>query len=112
MQFNAPPVGAKLKTYKTDHMCIEAYLSGRTNDWDFMAQSKEFLESAITESKGKFKILGEANFAGQISFALDKSGPSDASMLSALNEIVAAMHEDGTLSGFSMTHLGRDVTKP
>ena len=84
----------------------------RTNDWDFMAQSKEFLEAAIAESNGKFKILGEANFAGQISFALDKSGPDDRSMLSALNEIVAAMHEDGTLSGFSMTHLGRDVTKP
>jgi hypothetical protein len=33
-------------------------------------------------------------------------------MLSALNAIVAAMHEDGTLSGFSMTHLSRDVTKP
>ncbi len=112
VQYNAPPVGAKLKTYKTDHMCIEAYLSGRTNDWDFMAQSKEFLESAITESKGKFKILGEANFAGQISFALDKSGLNDASMLNALNEIVAAMHEDGTLSGFAMTNLGRDVTKP
>jgi hypothetical protein len=77
-----------------------------------MAQSKEFLESAIEESGGKFKILGEANFAGQISFALDMGGPSDASMLSALNEIVAAMHEDGTLSGFSMTHLGRDITKP
>ncbi len=112
VQFNAPPVGAKLKTYKTDHMCIEAYLSGRTNDWDFMAQSKEVLEAAITESNGKFKILGEANFAGQISFALDKSGPSDASMLAALNEIVAAMHEDGTLSGFSTKNLGRDVTKP
>ena len=112
VQFNPPPAGAKLKTYKTDHMCIEAYLSGRTNDWDFMAQSKEFLESAIAESNGKFKILGEANFAGQISFALDKSGPNDRSMLNALNEIVAAMHEDGTLSGFSMKHLGRDVTKP
>jgi hypothetical protein len=33
-------------------------------------------------------------------------------MLSALNAIVAEMHEDGTLSGFAMTHVGRDISKP
>ena len=111
--FNQAPEGAVLKTYPTDYNCIEAFLAGRTDDWDAMAQSREFIENAIANSDGKLKFLSEeANFAGRISFALDKSGPDDRSMLSALNEIVAAMHEDGTLSGFSMTHLGRDVTKP
>jgi len=112
--FNAPPAGAKLKTYKTDHMCIEAYLSGRTNDWDFMAQSREFLESAVTESKGKLKFLSDSqNFGSKVSFALDKGGPDDTSMLSALNAIVAAMHEDGTLSALSIKNLnGVDKSKP
>jgi polar amino acid transport system substrate-binding protein len=111
--FNAPPAGAVLKTYPTDYNCIEAYLAGRTGDWDAMAQSREFMENAIKNSDGKLKFLSEeANFAGRISFALDKSGPDTASALVAINEIVAAMHADGTLSGFSMTHLGRDVTKP
>ena len=112
--FNAPPVGATLKTYKTDHMCIEAYLSGRTNDWDFMAQSREFLESAVQESNGALKFLSEGqNFGSKVSFALDKGGLNDASMLSALNEIVAAMHDDGTLSALSIKNLnGVDKSKP
>ena len=47
VQYNAQPEGAKLKTYPTDFNCIEAYLAGRTNDWDAMAQSREFIEAAI-----------------------------------------------------------------
>jgi ABC-type amino acid transport substrate-binding protein len=102
-----------LKTYPTDFNCIEAYLAGRTNDWDAMAQSREFIESAIAESDGKLRFLNEdPNFAGQISFALDKSGLPTASMLNALNAIVAEMHADGTLSSFAMTHVGRDISKP
>jgi hypothetical protein len=94
-------------------MCIQAYLDGRTNDWDAMAQSREFIEDAISKSDGKLRFLDEkANFAGRISFALDKSGPSTASMLNALNAIVAEMHEDGTLSGFAMKHVKRDISKP
>ncbi len=31
-------------------------------------------------------------------------------MLAVLNPIVAAMHADGTLTGFSMQFLGKDVT--
>jgi polar amino acid transport system substrate-binding protein len=111
--FNQAPEGAVLKTYPTDYNCIEAYLAGRTDDWDAMAQSREFIENAIKNSDGKLKFLSEdPNFAGRISFALDKSGPLTASALLAINEIIAAMHADGTLSGFSMKHLGRDVTKP
>jgi polar amino acid transport system substrate-binding protein len=111
--FNQAPEGAILKTYPTDYNCIEAYLAGRTDDWDAMAQSREFIENAIKNSDGKLKFLSEdPNFAGRISFALDKSGPLTASALLAINEIIAAMHADGTLSGFSMKHLGRDVTKP
>lgn len=113
IQYNASPEGAKLLTFPTDFNCIEAYLAGRTSLWDAMAQSREFIENAIAESDGKLRFLNEeANFAGQISFALDKSGPSTKSMLVALNKIVAEMQEDGTLTGFAMTHVGRDISKP
>ena len=78
-----------------------------------MAQSREFIEAAIAESDGKLRFLNEeANFAGRISFALDKSGPDTASAIVAINEIVAAMHADGTLTKFAMSNLGRDVSKP
>jgi hypothetical protein len=95
-------------------MCIDAYLAGRTNDWDAMAQSREFIENAIKNSDGKLKFLSEEpNFAGRISFALDKQGPLTATALLVINEIIGEMHADGTLSGFSKKHLsGRDVTKP
>jgi polar amino acid transport system substrate-binding protein len=112
--YNAAPTGATLKTYKTDHMCIEAYLAGRTTDWDFMAQSKEFLTSAVAESKGKLKFLNDtANFSSKVSFALDKSGKPDATLLAELNKIVKAMHDDGTLSALSIKNLdGVDKSKP
>jgi polar amino acid transport system substrate-binding protein len=111
--FNQAPEGAVLKTYPTDYNCIEAYLAGRTDDWDAMAQSREFIENAIKNSDGKLKFLSEEpNFAGRISFALDKSGPLTATALLAINEIIGEMHADGTLTGFSMKHLSRDVTKP
>lgn len=112
--YNAPPAGATLKTYKTDHMCIEAYLAGRTTDWEFMAQSKEFLSAAIAESNGTLKFLSdEANFSSQVSFALDKSGMPAASLLAELNAIVKAMHDDGTLSELSIKNLaGVDKSKP
>jgi polar amino acid transport system substrate-binding protein len=111
--FNAPPAGAILKTYPTDYNCIEAYLAGRTDDWDAMAQSREFIENAIANSDGKLKFLSEEpNFAGRISFALDKSGLNTATAIVEINKIIAEMHADGTMSGFSMKHLGRDVTKP
>jgi hypothetical protein len=109
--YNAAPTGATLKTYKTDHMCIEAYLAGRTTDWDFMAQSKEFLTSAVAESKGKLKFLNDtANFSSKVSFALDKSGKPDATLLVELNKIVKAMHDDGTLTKFSIANLDVDKT--
>jgi polar amino acid transport system substrate-binding protein len=111
--FNQAPEGAILKTYPTDYNCIEAYLAGRTDDWDAMAQSREFIENAIANSNGKLKFLSEdPNFAGRISFALDKEGPLTATALLVINEIIAEMHADGTLTGFSMKHLDRDVTKP
>ncbi len=112
--YNAPPADAVLKTYKTDHMCIEAYLAGRTTDWEFMAQSKEFLTSAVAESNGTLKFLSDkANFSSQVSFALDKSGKPDATLLAELNTIVKAMHDDGTLSALSIKNLdGIDKSKP
>jgi polar amino acid transport system substrate-binding protein len=112
--YNAPPTRAVLKTYKTDHMCIEAYLAGRTTDWDFMAQSKEFLTAAVAESAGKLKFLNDtANFSSKVSFALDKSGKPDATLLAELNTIVMAMHDDGTLTALSIKNLdGVDKSKP
>ena len=109
--FNPAPTGAKLKSYETDHMCIEAYLNGRTTDWDFMAQSSEFLVAAIKESKQKLKFLSDKpNFSSQVSFALDKGGKPTATLLAELNKIVKAMHDDGTLTKFSIANLDVDKT--
>ena len=57
------------------------------------------------------KLLGEPAFYEPLSFALDKGrGPSD-EMLAKLNEIVAEMHADGTLTNLSMQYYGEDITK-
>ena len=56
------------------------------------------------------KLLGDPTFYEPLCFALDKArGPSD-KMLAELNGIIAAMHEDGTLTGLSMQFYGEDLT--
>jgi len=56
------------------------------------------------------KYVGTPAFYEPLVFALDKSrGPSD-NMLARLNEIIAEMHADGTLTELSLEWYGVDIT--
>jgi len=68
------------------------------------------LQEAINQGQ-PLKLLGAPAFYEPLCFALDKGrGPSD-SMLAKFNEILAAMHSDGTLTRLSMQFYGEDLTK-
>ena len=104
-----PPTGITVTSQETDNLCIEALAAGRS--WDFFVQGKEFIQNAIDKG-AKIKFLDNKWItAEQISIALDKAGLPTASMLAALNKIVADAHADGTLTAISKKWLnGVDVT--
>ena len=104
-----PPAGITVTSEETDNLCIEKLAAGRT--WDGFVQGKEFIDNAIA-SGAAIKYLDSTWLtAEKISVALDKGGKDTASMLAAINEIIAAAHADGTLSALSKASLsGADVT--
>jgi polar amino acid transport system substrate-binding protein len=105
-----PPTDPQVTALPTDNECIQAVAAGRT--FDAIVANKNGLESAIEKGQPIKLLIDEPIFVVSVSFALDKSGPDTASMLDVLNEIVADMHADGTLTGFSETwYDGIDVTK-
>jgi len=106
---SAPPAGIKVTSQETDNLCIEAINNNRP--WDGFVQSKEFIDNAIATG-AKIRLLNDEWLtAEQISVALDKSGKATASMLAAIDSIITAAHEDGTLSELSKKNLnGVDVT--
>jgi len=101
----------ELKTYPTDANAIEDLALGDGVRLDAVMSAIPTLENAIKEGV-PIKLVGEPAFYEPLSFALDKArGPSD-KFLAKLNEIIADMHADGTLTKLSMKWYGKDITKP
>jgi polar amino acid transport system substrate-binding protein len=104
-----PPAGANVTSLPTDNECLQAHAAGRK--FDAIVANENSLANGVKEGI-PIKILDiTPPFLVHVAFALDKSGPPTADLLKVLNKIVADMHADGTLSKFSMEHLGKDVTK-
>ena len=104
-----PPTGITVTSEETDNLCIEKLTAGRT--WDGFVQGKEFIDNAIASGAAIKFLDNKWLTAEKISVALDKGGKNTASMLAAIDEIIAAAHADGTLSALSKASLkGVDVT--
>jgi polar amino acid transport system substrate-binding protein len=102
-----PPAGVKIVPLETDNLCTQAIMSGRKYD-AVVANANGLADQA---TKAPIRVLaGPPIFTVSVAFALDKAGPSDASILAALNKVVADMHADGTLTTLSMKYLKKDVT--
>ena len=82
-----------------DGVCLDAVMS-----------AQPIIQNAI-DSGVPLKYVGTPAFYEPLAFALDKKrGPSDKA-LAKFNEIIAAMHADGTLSEFSLKWYNVDITK-
>jgi polar amino acid transport system substrate-binding protein len=102
------PAGANITSLPTDNECLQAQAAGRK--FDAIVANENSLANGVKEGI-PIKILDvPPPFVVQVAFALDKSGPPTADMLTVLNKIVADMHADGTLTKLSMQFLGKDVT--
>lgn len=100
----------EVRPYSTDSEAIQDLGLGDGVRLDAVMSAIPTLQEAIDTGQ-PLKLLGEPAFYEPLSFALDKGrGPSD-KMLAKLNEIVAEMHADGTLTNLSMQYYGEDITK-
>jgi len=98
-----------ITSLETDNLCVQAVKAGRK--YDAIVANANGLADAVRDGQPIRVLAGPPIFTVQVAFAMDKSGPNTQSMLTALNKIVADMHSDGTLSGFSNKWLQKDVTQ-
>jgi len=102
------PTNPQVTSLPTDNECVQAVNAGRK--FDAIVANANGLADAV-KSGAKIRVLdGPPIFTVSVAFAMDKSGPNTAGLLTLLNGIVADMHADGTLKGFSEKYLGKDVT--
>ncbi len=105
------PTTPDVTSLPTDNECVQAVAAGRKFD-AIVANANGLADAAKTQP---IRVLaGPPIFTVSVAFALDKSGADDKSLVALLNQIVADMHADGTLKGFSEKWFdGKDVsTKP
>lgn len=105
-----PPADVTIIPLPTDNECAQQIQAGR-NEFQAFLTSNTVVEAAIREGVGVVKV-GSPVFSENLAVAFDRASEKDASSLVAkVGEILAEMHADGTLSGFSMEWFGEDLTQ-
>jgi polar amino acid transport system substrate-binding protein len=103
---------AKGTGYDTDTTALQDLALGDGTRLDAVMTSEPTAQSFI-DAGNPVKIIGEPVFGEPLAVAFDKSSElDDASLVSQVDDIVAAMHEDGTLTELSKKwYDGIDVTE-
>ena len=105
-----PPANMTVIPQSTDQECAQAIKAGR-KEFSAYATSTGVIASNITDGVPVVQI-GDPIFLEPDAIAIDKAHTEDVtSLVSKLNEIVKAMHEDGTLSSLSMKWFKEDLTQ-
>lgn len=105
-----PPADVTIIPLPTDNECAQQIQAGR-NEFQAFLTSNTVVEAAIREGVNVVKV-GSPVFSENLAVAFDRASEKDASSLVAkVGEIIAEMHADGTLSGFSMEWFGEDLTQ-
>ncbi len=105
----SPPAGVKAVTQKTDQACPQLWAAGR-NDFEGWLSSSTTVDAAIAAGQPVVKV-GDPVYYEPLAAAMDKSGPDPTDYTAKVSEIIQAMHDDGTLKGFSEKWLGGDLTQ-
>jgi polar amino acid transport system substrate-binding protein len=102
------PEGSTAFTLPTDRDCANAWQAGR-NDFDGWLSSITTVQDAIDDGL-PVEMIGEPVFYEPLAVARDKSAPDHDAQLAAIDQIVADMHADGTLTALSMEWFDFDYT--
>jgi polar amino acid transport system substrate-binding protein len=105
----SPPPWVKTTTLPTDTDCPDQWKAGR-NDFQGWLSSSTTVDGAIKAGLPVVKV-GDPVFFEPLAVAVDKGGPPDTDFVARLTDIVTAMHQDGTLTQFSMKWYQKDLTK-
>jgi polar amino acid transport system substrate-binding protein len=100
---------AEVSGYDTDTTALQDLANGRL---DAVITSVTTAQGYI-DAGNPVKIVGDPVFYEPLSVGFDKSSdPSSKSLYEAVDQIVADMHEDGTLTALSEEWYGLDLTTP
>lgn len=94
------PEGLESTTFPTDIDCAEAWRSGRTDDFQGWLTALPTAQGAI-DGDYPVKLIGDPVFYEPLAVAFDASAEDNDSLVSAVDEIIGEMHEDGTLTSMS-----------
>jgi len=94
------PEGVVATTLPTDIDCAEAWRGGRTEDFQGWLTALPTAQGAIDEGY-PVKLIGEPVFYEPLAVAFDASVEDNDSLVAAVDQIVADMHADGTLTALS-----------
>ncbi len=103
------PAGAIAVTLSTDRLCAEAWKAGRS-EFDGWLSSSTTVDQAIADGLPLVKV-GEPVFSEPLAVAVDRGGPDPTDFMARVDEIVTAMHADGTLTQLSQKWFGADMTQ-
>lgn len=105
-----PPADVTIIPLSTDNECAQQIQAGR-NEFQAFLTSNTVVEAAIREGVAVVKV-GSPVFSENLGVAFDRASEKDpTSLVARVGEIIAEMHADGTLSGFSMEWFGEDLTQ-
>jgi len=94
------PEGMEATSLPTDIDCAEAWRSGRTDDFAGWLTALPTAQGAIDEDY-PVKLVGDPVFYEPLAVAFDKAAEDNDSLVAAVDAIITAMHEDGTLTALS-----------
>ena len=103
------PTGVEAVALQTDALCAESIKAGRT-EFEGWLSSSTTVAQAIADGVPIVKV-GDPVFFEPLAVATDKKGPAHAKLQAKLDEIIKAMHDDGTLTTLSKKwYNGLDLT--
>lgn len=94
------PEGMEATTLPTDIDCAEAWRSGRTDEFAGWLTALPTAQGAIDEDY-PVTLVGDPVFYEPLAVAFDASVENNDSLVSAVDEIIGEMHDDGTLTSLS-----------
>jgi polar amino acid transport system substrate-binding protein len=107
---STPPANLKTVSLKTDQDCPQTWAAGR-KDFEGWLSSSTTVQAAIDADQPVTKV-GDPVYEEPLAVAVDKAGVPDTDFMTKLDEIVKSMHDDGTLTQFSMKWFKLDLTQP
>lgn len=108
--FADPPAGVTIIPLPTDNECAQAIQAGR-EEFQVFLTSNTVVEAAIVGGIPVHRV-GSPVFSENLAVSFDKNTELDnASLVEKVGEIIAEMHEDGTLRELSLKWFEEDLTE-